>query len=327
MISHKLISLLLFFTFFALSGCSNNKIYEINGNAFGTIYYISIKNEKSIDLKKLKSDIDHILNIVDNSASNYKINSEISSFNNYDGTNFKTISSNLYNIIQKAKIVGDKTNGFFDITLGDIKILKGFYVNKKKIKRIDTRNFSYKDITLSNGNLIKKPFGYVNIDLSGIAKGYAVDLIYNYLKTKNITSFLVNIGGEIKVHSKKSDFVTLGVDDPTKQHQYIEEILINDKAIATSGTNVDTLNYEGEEISHITNPKTLENISNLNLLVSVIHKECTIADGLATGLIAMNPSEIISFSNDNNIATMLTIFENNSIEKYYSLEFMKYVKN
>ena len=121
--------------------------------------------------------------------------------------------------------------------------------------------------------------------------------------------------------------MTLGVNDPTKQHQYIEEILINDKAIATSGTNVDTLNYEGEEISHITNPKTLENISNLNLLVSVIHKECTIADGLATGLIAMNPSEIISFSNDNNIATMLTIFENNSIEKYYSLEFMKYVKN
>ena len=103
--------------------------------------------------------------------------------------------------------------------------------------------------------------------------------------------------------------------------------MLNNNSIATSGTYIDTVNFEGREISHITNPKTLKNVSNLNLLVSVIHEECAFADGIATGLIAMDPESIINFSNTNGIASMLTVVKNGRLEKSYSKEFIKYLKN
>ena len=327
MINSKLKIFLLIFLFSNLSGCNTNKTYEINGNAFGTIYYISIENDKAINQNEIYSNINYILNNIDNSASNYKNNSEISVFNEFKGDTFKTISANLFDIIHKAKIIGDITNGFFDITLGDIKISKGFYLNKKNPKKTIKKNYTYKDIELSENNLLKKPFSHVNIDLSGIAKGYAVDLIFNYLISKNISNFIINIGGEIKTHSKHEDFITIAIDDPTNNQQFIEEVLLNNNSIATSGTYIDTVNFEGREISHITNPKTLKNVSNLNLLVSVIHEECAFADGLATGLIAMDPESIINFSNSNGIASMLTVVKNGRLEKSYSKEFIKYLNN
>lgn len=327
MINSKLKVFLLIFLFPHLFGCNTNKTYEINGNAFGTIYYIFIENDKTINQNEIYSNINYILNNIDNSASNYKNNSEISVFNKYKGGTFKTISSNLFDIIHKAKTVGDITSGFFDITLGDIKISKGFYLNKKNLKKTMKRNYTYKDIELSENNLIKKPFSHVNIDLSGIAKGYAVDLIFNYLISKNISNFIINIGGEIKTHSKHEDFITIAIDDPTNNQQFIEEVLLNNNSIATSGTYIDTVNFEGREISHITNPKTLKNVSNLNLLVSVIHEECAFADGLATGLIAMDPENIINFSNSNDIASMLTVVKNGRLEKSYSKKFIKYLND
>ena len=113
----------------------------------------------------------------------------------------------------------------------------------------------------------------------------------------------------------------------TNNQQYIEEVLLNNSSIATSGTYIDTVNFEGSQISHITDPKTLRNVSNLNILVSVIHEECAIADGLATGLIAMDPKRIINFSNSNDIASMLTIVKNGKLEKSYSREFSKYLSD
>ena len=84
-------------------------------------------------------------------------------------------------------------------------------------------------------------------------------------------------------------------------------------------------NFDGKEISHIVNPKTLSNISNLNILVTVIHNECAIADAIATGLLAMDPKDIISFSDKNEIATFLVITNDEESKKYYSKEFINYL--
>ena len=308
-----------------LTSCSKNNENIFSGNAFGTIYYININDNYNNDPIQIKSTIEEIIYNINNSASSYNKNSEISVFNFSNNTSYKLISSNLYNIIFKANKVSNLTNGYFDITIGDIKIKKGFYINQHKFIKEEPRNFNYEDITLSEKNRsIKKNYKNINIDLSGIAKGYAVDLIYNYLLSKNINNFFINIGGEIKVHNSQES-IKVAIDDPTGKKQFTEEVFLQNKSIATSGTYKDTVNYKGKEISHIVNPKTLKNISNLKLLVSVIHDECAIADALATGLIAMDTKDIINFSNTNNIASMLILFGENKLEKHYSSEFIKYL--
>ena len=316
--------ILLFTSFFLVSCNKDNKSY-ISGSAFGSIYHISINDIKDLDSLAIKSNIDFILKNIDNSASNYNPNSEISNFNNSNTNSYTIVSSNLYNIISEAKNASILTEGFFDITIGDIKIKKGFYVNTKKTSSRENNIFTYKDIQLSeDSSSIRKRNGLINVDLSGIAKGYAVDIIYNYLNSMNISDFVINIGGEIRT-SSMNNTQKIYIDDPSKNSQYIEEIFLLNKSIASSGTYIDSVNYEGKEISHIINPKTLENISNLNILVSVIHNKCSIADALATGLLAMDANDIIKYSNMNNIASMLVIFDDSNIEKFYSENFTKFL--
>ena len=60
MINSKLKIFLLIFLFSNLSGCNTNKTYEINGNAFGTIYYISIENDKTINQNEIYSNKDGV---------------------------------------------------------------------------------------------------------------------------------------------------------------------------------------------------------------------------------------------------------------------------
>ena len=316
--------ILLFTSFFLVSCNKDNKSY-ISGSAFGSIYHISINDIKDLDSLAIKSNIDFILKNIDNSASNYNPNSEISNFNNSNTNSYTIVSSNLYNIISEAKNASILTEGFFDITIGDIKIKKGFYIDTKKTTSRENNIFTYKDIQLSEDfSSIRKRNGLINVDLSGIAKGYAVDIIYNYLNSMNISDFVINIGGEIRT-SSMNNTQKIYIDDPSKNSQYIEEIFLLNKSIASSGTYIDSVNYEGKEISHIINPKTLENISNLNILVSVIHNKCSIADALATGLLAMDANDIIKYSNMNNIASMLVIFDDSNIEKFYSENFIKFL--
>ena len=318
------LSILLITLLFLVSCNKENKSY-ISGSAFGSIYHVSIDNIKDLDPFVIKSNIDFILKNIDSSASNYNPNSEISNFNNFNSNSYKFVSSNLYKIISEAKNVSILTEGFFDITIGDIKINKGFYINTEKIPSRENNIFTYKDIQLSEDlSSIRKKNGLINVDLSGIAKGYAVDIIYNYLNSQNISDFVINIGGEIRT-SSKNEPQKVYIDDPSKNSQYIEEIFLFNKSIASSGTYIDSVNFEGKEISHIINPKTLENVSNLNILVSVIHDKCAIADALATGLVAMDAADIIKYSNMNNIASMLVIFDDSNIEKFYSENFIKFL--
>ena len=319
---YKNTHIIFFLLFTALIGCSNNQHTMISGNAFGTVYFITLDDNK-YDISNIKSNINNIIDFIDIAASNYNSNSEISKFNASHSTNNYLISSNLYNIISKANEVSDLTNGYFDISIGNINIAKGFNSNLN-IKLDKSRNYNYKDIILSKNNLIKKKYYPMNLDLSGIAKGYAVDLIYDYLFSLGIKNFLINIGGEIKSYNESGPII-IGIDDPSNATQFIEEVTIQNKAIASSGTYIDTIEYNGEQISHIVNPKSSDNLKNLNLLVTVVHDECSIADALATGLIAMPLKDIIKFANKNKLAVLLAIKNNNSIEKYYSKEFRKYL--
>ena len=316
---------ILLITFFLLASCNKENKSYISGSAFGSVYHVSIDDIEDFDPFIIKSNIDFIIKNIDNAASNYNTNSEISNFNKSSANTYKIVSSNLYKIISEAKNVSILTEGFFDITIGDIKINKGFYINSNKISSRKNSIFTYKDIELSEEYLsIRKKNSFINIDLSGIAKGYAVDIIYNYLDSLNMSDFVINIGGEIRT-SSKNNHKKIYIDDPSKKSQHIEEIFLFNKSIASSGTYIDSVIYGGKEISHIINPKTLENVSNLNILISVIHDKCSIADALATGLLAMDITDIIKFSNKNDIASMLVIFNDNNIEKFYSENFIKFL--
>ena len=325
--SNKILLKIIIFSFsFLLISCNNNSSYLISGNAFGTIYHVQIESDKRVDTSKVKFNISNIIYNIDVIASNYSDSSEISRFNNLNSTNFIFISHHLFELLKKANQVSDITDGYFDITVGDQKIKKGFYINPIEYVKGKDRGFNYKDIILSEERRsVKKKMKNINIDLSGIAKGYAVDLITNYLISIGINNFIINIGGEIKAHTDNEEYIKISIDDPSKKNQSVEDIFLNKKALATSGTYQDHVEYKGNKISHIVNPKNLKNVSDLSRLVAVIHDSCATADAIATGLIAMEANDIVNFANKRDIALMFLREIDGVVEKKYSKQFIKYL--
>ena len=325
--SNKILLKIIIISFISLLiGCKNHSSYLISGNAFGTIYHIQIESDKKINKSKVELNINNIIYNIDVIASNYSESSEIAFFNNLNSTNFIFISHHLFEILKKANQVSDLTNGYFDITVGDQKIKKGFYINPIEYVKSKDRDFNYKDIILSEERRsIKKNKKNINIDLSGIAKGYTVDLITNYLISIGINNFIINIGGEIKAYTDNEEYIKISIDDPSKKNQTAEDIFLNKKALATSGTYQDHVEYKGNKISHIVNPKNLKNVSDLSRLVAVIHDSCATADAIATGLIAMKANDIINFANKMDIALMFIREIDGVVEKKYSRKFIKYL--
>lgn len=131
-------------------------------------------------------------------------------------------------------------------------------------------------------------------DLSGIAKGYAVDRVSDLLAEQfGIESSLVDIGGEIKVRGPgpKGEHWKVGIYLPAPANPKGVEtptLDLRDTSIATSGTT-----FKGY---HLIDPRTGEAVGETVLSVSIIHPSNTTADALATALYIMGPDEGLAWA-------------------------------
>jgi thiamine biosynthesis lipoprotein len=127
-----------------------------------------------------------------------------------------------------------------------------------------------------------------------LAKGYAVDVLANYLKSNALESYLIEIGGEIVAQGKSprfGGFWKIAIEDPQQgdERNFIKTVILKNEALATSG------NYRkfavdentGLRIAHSINPKTGLAIPSKVLSVSVKAPDCMTADAYATALMVM----------------------------------------
>ncbi|MDH5175012.1 MAG: FAD:protein FMN transferase, partial [Elusimicrobiota bacterium] len=131
----------------------------------------------------------------------------------------------------------------------------------------------------------------MGIDLGGIAKGYAVDAAVRVLKKENINSAMVNAGGDIYVLGRKQGKPwRIGIRHPRREGEILGTIEVEDRAIVTSGDYERFFFSEGKRYHHIINPKTGYPADECQS-VTIVAKETTFADGLATGIFVLGPSE------------------------------------
>jgi len=158
------------------------------------------------------------------------------------------------------------------------------------------------------GDALTKDEGF-SLDLNGIAKGYAVDLLCDVIRSHPETvSCLVEIGGELKGFGTRADGMPFWTDiaangDPdTASHR----VALHGWACATSGATERFHERAGTRFSHIIDPATLSPTRTDLAAATVLDKECVRADALATALMVMDSKEGLSFANANAIACILT---------------------
>lgn len=273
--------------------------YKISGLAQGTDYNIMYYASDSIATKK---GIDSLLAEIDRSMSLYKPGTLINQFNSAQ----KEVKVDRYlnDVLKRSFEINEDTKGIFDITVAPLVQAWGFgpkptsaEPNATEIKSI-LNCVGMKNLHLENGALIKtKPC--IHIDLNGIAQGYSVDLLANYLSQKGITSFVVELGGEIRIAGPKPDGspMKIGIEGPDKNDEPgIRHIAaLNTGAITTSG-NYRKFHQSGKKkISHLINAQTGYPLDNEIISVTVYAKDAITADGYDNALMGMHLTEALKF--------------------------------
>ena len=316
-----------------ISSCSSvPEIKHLHGQTMGTYYSISytipLKN-KSTHITS--QEIEDKLNQLENIFSTWKSSSEISKFNKYKTNSWFKVSQETMHVIKTALAICKQTNRAFDISIAPLIKLWGFQKtpmppvpSKKSIKKALKQVNCNKLVAHKTQNKIKKQ-SKIKLDVSGIAKGYAVDQIAQWLLSNNIKDFLVDIGGELKVsgkHPKRKNGWKVGIESPKLNSQEANNpnytFLLSNNALATSG---DYRNYriiKGKRHSHIIDPKTGWPLQSNLSSVSVIASSTMRADAYATAISVMGITEGKKFIKKYDLAALLMSTENDKVTQWAS---------
>ena len=278
------------YVFYRNHNATEENSYQKNtGMIFGTIYHFTYQYPKD-----LKSEIEEELKRFDASLSPFNPNSIITKIN----LNEDILTDTLFqNVFRRSMEISEQTDGAFDITIAPLANAWGFGFKKGEWPdslMIDSlvKLTDYRNVKLVEGKVIKKD-PRIMISCSAIAKGYASDVIADFLSRKGIKNYMVEIGGEIAVKgvNPHSETWSIGINKPTEGQLLNQElqmvIKISDVGLATSGNYRNFYYRDGKKYAHTIDPRTGYPVLHNLLSATVIAKDCMTADALATAFMVM----------------------------------------
>lgn len=329
----------LFVCVFVFGGCDRNQTIptEINGSALGTTYSVKMIPPLSSDTsEKLHQEIKTQLNEIDQSMSVFYENSEISSFNQHQESKWFKLSSAMFEVVQESASISELSKGAFDYTLGNLIDLWGFGKKAKlpaipgntKISKA-LEDSGYAEIHLKpEQTSIRKTNPRIALNLSAIAKGYAVDRVAGVLDRYRIEHYLVEIGGEIRVkgHKKEGKPWLVAIERPDFSRRSIQKIIkLGNKSMATSGDYRNYFEIEGIRFSHTIDSKTGRPVENNIASVSVISDTCMKADALATALMVMGYEKGERFAGEQRLAAFWILRNGSNLSEVMTPDFEQYL--
>lgn len=289
--------------------------WSLDGEAFGTRWTVRIRGAES-DRDTVRAAIDAELDAVDRSMSNWRADSEISRLNGSESTDPLPLSDPLAQVLGAALRVHEESGGAFDITVGPLLRLFGFgpggdpgaaAPDPAEVEDVRARVGSGRfSVERSNGRaVLHRQIPGIEMDLSGIAKGYAVDRVSAALTELGYAEHLVEVGGEIQARGAW----TVGVQDPsgglaTSVHRAFP---VQNLGMATSGGYRDfraAADEEDRTWTHILDPRSGRPVERRAGSVTVLAASCLEADAWATALYVLGPEEGFAFAEERDLSAL-----------------------
>nr|WP_183205819.1 FAD:protein FMN transferase [Brevundimonas lenta] len=267
----------------------------------------------------IQAELDRIISLF----SHWDPRSELARFNAAP-TGFWAVSEPFWNLLNDALDLADQTNGAVDPTLGATVDLWGFGPpgprpmnsfgtgpNLPFEEEIEaTRDLTgWLNLRLNrDARAVQQPGG-MKLDLSGIAKGHAVDRVSDRLTAMGATHHLVEIGGELRGRGVKPDahpwWVELQQAPGAPAPRTVAALF--DLAVATSGDWVRNYEVYGQTYSHTISGRTGRPIDNGVASVTVLADTAMYADAMATALTVMGPQNGPAFAEQVKLAAAFVI--------------------
>jgi thiamine biosynthesis lipoprotein len=315
------------------------EIVKIAGPTMGTEYHISwvsLKKDQAalVDEKqRIQQQVDRLLLDINKGMSTYDPQSELSLINHNFNSQWQDISADLYRVLMMAKQVNIQSNKAFDVTVGPLVNLWGFGPDKTNDKVPDKEEINALRDQLGSEvlNLRQRDEGFQlkldaprYLDLSAIAKGYAVDKLGRLLRRQGIENYLVEVGGEIVAHGTKPELNPwrIAIEAPNDDGRSVQIIVpLMQMGIATSGDYRNFFEFDGQRYSHTIDGRTGYPVKHKLASVSVLHEFVALADAWATALTVLGAEEGLKLAEEYNLAAYFIVRTDAGFEQYSSSQF------
>jgi len=288
---------------------------KIEGFAQGTTYHLTFVLPKSEDQATITKEVTAELQRIDASISNYRKDSTIELFNAQLDTEPHEVNEEIVNLVEYARIVNKASGGCYDLTIKPLFDLWGFkkdtfhLPSDEELQQTMQLIGMDKIITVDATHLQKK-LPDLRVDLSSIGQGYSVERLANLLESHKITSYVVEIGGELKVRGKKPDGTPwrIAMEKPISTERKVEKIAIFETgepmSLMPSGTYHHYFDNNGKRYSHILDGRTGKPIEHNTVVANAFMSSSTQADAWSTALLCLGSEEGIKVADENNIAAL-----------------------
>lgn len=275
-----------------LGSCLREKVTTTaGGRTMGTTW--SLRSHAPLKAG-LQGDIQRQLDAWEAVLSHWRTDSDLSRFNASASTEWLSVPSELVDVVETARQIGDETGHALDITLAPLVDVWGFGASgKRTMPPTESEIAEAKELcgwehlqVRHEPPALRKALPHLRINVSAVAEGWALDRLAKQLEAGGLTDFLLEIGGEVLARGEWR----VGIQTPSAPPgEAAQTLLLKNQCLATSGVYRQHFSQEGKEYAHIIDPTTGRPIEHALASVSVIHPSASQADGWATALLVLGP--------------------------------------
>lgn len=309
----------------SVAACARPAHATLRGLTMGTSYTVEFAAPiDDAQRARLTALIEAELAAINRSMSTYDPQSELSRFNARENPGWTPGSAGLLEVLDSASRISTASEGAFDVTVGPLVDLWGFgpqyrlrHVPEDDAIAYVRESVGHRHVQIDRAaGAMRKTHGRTRVDLCAIAKGYGVDRVATVLDRQGVRDYLVEIGGELRARGSAAGRAwRVGIERPIEGKRVVgETVVLQDRAIATSGTTEDFFEEHGRHYSHIIDPMTARPVLHPAMAASVIADTTMEADAWATAMIVLGPQRGYALAQARKLAVLFVTAAGSSFD-------------
>lgn len=310
-------------------------IATLGGQTMGTTWSVKLVVPRHRDLHPLHAGIQQALDAVVAQMSTWEADSDISRYNRAGAGSWQRLPGGFAEVMQVALEVAQASGGAFDPSVGPMVALWGFGAHAGA-RRVPTpeqveaarARCGWRRLQWRDGQSLLQPGG-LELDLSGIAKGYGVEQVRRHLRERGIAGALVEVGGELAGYGRKPDgqpwrvLVESAPEEDDASGLPPRVLALDGLAVATSGDRWHRFDADGQRYSHSLDPRLGRPVERAAAAVSVIAEDATRADAWATAFTVLGPEAGIALADAHALAVRFLARGGDGLVEHLSQAFVR----